>query len=223
MLIGEDRFWLQNYAETLNRLGHPVFARQISDPYQLGVLCFEWETAVAIACAELGVNPFDQPGVQATKDSTVRILSDLGGSEILQSGENNLTLKELLSSSRRGNYIAIMAFLPETSGINDQIQKLRSKIIADYGLSTTFGYGPLFLHSTGQIHKNGPDQGLFLQITQQHKNDIDIPGSNYSFGTLANAQASGNAETLVASGRPLVSLEFQIDPEEGLHKLIDSI
>ncbi|MEA2311450.1 MAG: transaldolase / glucose-6-phosphate isomerase, partial [Solirubrobacteraceae bacterium] len=142
----------------------------------------------------LGINPFDQPNVQQAKDATKRVLDE--GSPELEDG----SLDELLASLKPPRYLAIMAYLPYSDAVEQGAARLRERAIAEHGVATTFGYGPRFLHSTGQLHKGGPANGAFLQIVDEPQEDLEVPGAPYTFGTLIRAQADGDLQTLRAHG-----------------------
>ena len=129
----------------------------------------------------------------------------------------------MLKTSGAGDYLAIMAYLPDTDEVRDCVDALRRRIMARYRIATTMGYGPRFLHSTGQLHKGGPACGIFLQLTQDHEADIPIPGWDFSFGVLADAQALGDLQALDDRGRRTVSVHLGSDPAGGIKRLIDAL
>ena len=122
-----------------------------------------------------------------------------------------------------GDYLAIMAYLPDTDAIRETVNRLRQRVMAKYGIATTMGYGPRFLHSTGQLHKGGPGSGIFLQLTQDHRSDITIPGWDLSFGVLADAQALGDLQALDDLGRRTVSVHLGNDPAGGIKRIVDGL
>jgi glucose-6-phosphate isomerase len=189
--------------------GHPVILLEMSDKYDLGAEFFRWEFATAVAGAVLGIHPFNQPNVQQAKDATelhLKAFSTLP--EYLPSLEGTGLLRDLMSRAGRNSYVAIMAYLPQTPSVDAALTELRRKILERYHVATTLGYGPRFLHSTGQIHKGGPNTGLFLQLTAVSTVDVPIPDLPYTFGNVIDAQALGDREALKANGRDVASVRL---------------
>ncbi|MBI4312440.1 MAG: glucose-6-phosphate isomerase [Chloroflexi bacterium] len=186
---------------TLEAAGQPVLRLDLRDAYDLGAEFFRWEFATAIAGHILGIHPFDQPDVQRAKDATERLLMRHQSRGTLPSVEPINNLKDLLEQARPGDYLAIMAYTRQTPGLETAMAKLRLAVITRWRIATTFGYGPRFLHSTGQLHKGGPNNGLFLQITEAHAQDLPVPGESYTFGALVDAQALGDLHALQSNGR----------------------
>ena len=211
--------------EKLIAAGHPVVRLEMSDAYDLGAEFYRWEYATAIAGHILGIHPFDQPDVQGAKDRTVSVLDRYQGEGQLPVMKTDDVggLSELLAASNAGDYLAIMAYLPDSPGIADAICRLRRRAIQIYGIATTAGYGPRFLHSTGQLHKGGPNTGIFLQLTQEHAQDIEIPGWPFSFGILADAQALGDLQALRELGRRIVSIRLRGDPADAINRITDTL
>lgn len=220
---GEDRFFvflrledddnsaLDRWLEGLLAAGQPAVVLSQHDRYDLGGEFFRWEVAVAVAGAILGVNPFDQPDVQGAKDATERVLKryeNLGG---LPSPAVSGSLEGLLEQAQPGDYLAIMAYLRQTPEVEDAFQALRRRVMERRRIATTLGYGPRFLHSTGQLHKGGPNTGLFLQITCADEEDCPVPGEEYTFGRLADAQALGDLRTLQQRGRRVARVRLASD------------
>ncbi len=214
--------------KALQDAGHPALVFNIADAYDLGAEFYRWEVATAIACAVLGVNAFDQPDVQDAKDRTkikitahsqykhfdegrpiwekdgMRAFSTM---RLTGTGLEN-DLQAFLASARKGEYIAINAYLPRNPEMAAALADLRLAIGARTGCAATLGFGPRFLHSTGQLHKGGPGTGLFLQITAEPVKDLEIPGQGMSFGALERAQALGDYEALAARGRRILRLNL---------------
>jgi hypothetical protein len=182
----------------LEAAGHPL-ARL---PYagareQVGAEFFRWEMATAVAGHVLGINPFDQPNVQEAKDATASILAS---GEMEDPGVDDLGA--LLRQVVAGDYVAIMAYLDPTPETRGALQRARVAIRDRYRVATTVGFGPRFLHSTGQLHKGGPNTGVFVQVVDAGREvDVPIPGRPYSFGALIDAQALGDLRSLRARGR----------------------
>jgi glucose-6-phosphate isomerase len=174
---------------------------------ELGGLFFIFEMAVAIAGAILRIHPFDQPNVQEAKDRTTEALS--AGSVQPVRPEPPGDVARLLESVRPGQYVAIQAFLDPTGDAREKLQSARARILNRLGVATTLGFGPRYLHSTGQLHKGGPPTGVFIQLLREPKKDRRIPGAPYTFGDLIAAQAAGDLTALRARGRPVARVELE--------------
>lgn len=199
--------------------GQPVVRLELRDRYDLGAEFYRWEFATAVAGAIMGIHPFDQPDVQATKEQTDRVLSEYlrsGGLPEVRSGQS---LRQLLDSARPGDYLAIMAYLCPTSEVEAALADLRRRVMERHRLATTLGYGPRFLHSTGQLHKGGPDSGLFLQIVAEQTTQVPIPGEGYTLNVLADAQALGDLRALQALGRRVARVRLGRDVVAGVKAL----
>ena len=177
----------------------------IDDPYDLGSEFFRWEFAVAVAGAYLGINPFDQPDVQAAKDKTNEVLATGTEPELAPEG----SVEELLAQANEGDYVCVQAFV-EPSGANDErIARLVASLRDASGLVVTHGYGPRYLHSTGQLHKGGPNTGLFLQVVDDPGEELAIPGKPFGFRRLIRAQAAGDFESLKERGRRVARIHVE--------------
>ncbi|HEX6583466.1 MAG TPA: bifunctional transaldolase/phosoglucose isomerase [Thermoleophilaceae bacterium] len=188
--------------EALGRAGHPTTTgRVIGGAADLGRIFFVTEFATAVAGWALGINPFDQPNVQEAKDNTARILDE--GLPELDAG----SLDELLAGAAPPKYISIVGYVPPSDDYDAAVADLRVALRERTKCTTTFGYGPRYLHSTGQYHKGGPPNGLFIQLYQPAEEDIEIPEAGYSFEHLKNAQALGDMQTLRSHGLKVVRLE----------------
>lgn len=234
---GDDRFFVQlrlanddntqpdGLVEQLRAAGHPVAVLELGDEYDLGAEFYRWEYATAVAGHVLGIHPFDQPDVQGAKDRTVSVLEQWRQDGKLPSARSDAAaaLAQLLEASQPGDYLAVMAYLPDTAAIRETVNGLRQRVMAKYRIATTMGYGPRFLHSTGQLHKGGPGSGIFLQLTQDHRSDITIPGWDLSFGVLADAQALGDLQALDDLGRRTVSVHLDNDPAGGIQRIVDGL
>ena len=170
---------------------------RVDDPYEVAQEFFRWEFATAVAGSILGINPFDQPDVQAAKDKTNELLSRGGEPSVEPEGD----LDELLDGAREGDYVAILAFIdPAREGeLAPLVERARAT-----GRPVTVGLGPRYLHSTGQLHKGGPDTGLFVQVVDDLGEELPIPGKPFGFRTLIAAQAAGDFEALKERGRRIV-------------------
>jgi transaldolase / glucose-6-phosphate isomerase len=190
--------------EALGAAGHPTTTgRIIGGASDLGRIFFFAEFAVAVAGWTLGINPFDQPNVQEAKDNTARILKE--GLPDEQPG----SLEDLLAKASPPKYIAILGYVTPSEEYDAAAADLRVALRDRTKCATTFGYGPRYLHSTGQYHKGGPANGLFIQLYQPPGEDVEIPEAGYSFGHLKNAQALGDMQTLRAHGLEVVRIEVQ--------------
>ena len=218
-LEGDDNNTPDTAIQSLEASGHPVVRLDLSDKYDLGAEFFRWELGTAVAGGALGINPFDQPNVQAAKDMTESVLAQFARSGKLPEIVASTSLAELLTQSSSGDYLAIMAYLRQTPELDRALESLRRKIIKLHGIATTMGYGPRFLHSTGQLHKGGPGFGLFLQLTADHNRDVSIPGEKFSFGVLADAQALGDLQALRVSQRRAVRLHLDSDAAAAIEKI----
>jgi transaldolase / glucose-6-phosphate isomerase len=169
----------------------PWMALEVGSPERLGGAFFVWELATAVAGHVLGIHPFDQPDVQAAKDRTAELL-DRGGIAAEKAGD----LEALLETVRPRDYVAIQAFVSPTDRAWGVLEEARMRIRDRLRVATTLGFGPRYLHSTGQLHKGGPGTGVFVQIVDEPERDVPIPGQEYSFGTLLAAQAAGDLAAL---------------------------
>ena len=222
-LAGDDNAVTDASIDGIEASGQPVVRIDLRDRYELGAEFFRWEFATAVVGAILDVNPFDQPNVQQAKDLTARLLQDYQTSGVRPAAEAAGSPRELLSKARPGEYLAIMAYLRRTPETDQALSDLRRRVLERYHVATTLGYGPSFLHSTGQLHKGGPETGLFLQITAAHNRDVGIPGASYSFGTLVDAQASGDLQALRESGRGVARVRLATGDEVAISAMVDDI
>jgi glucose-6-phosphate isomerase len=189
---GSDRLHLSLSAGTPPE---PWAGVPLGEPEALGALVFVLEFATAVAGHVLGIHPFDQPDVQAAKDRTAEALK--GPSPAVKEGD----LDELLGSVRPGDYVGIQAFVAPSDDMWGRLQSARGRIGERLGVATTLGYGPRYLHSTGQLHKGGPPGGVFVQVLEEPREDREIPGAGYTFGRLIAAQAAGDLAALRERGR----------------------
>lgn len=211
-LEGDDNTSADAAIEGLRSSGQPVARLDMGDKHDLGAEFFRWEFATAVAGSMLGIHPFDQPDVQGAKDMTDSVLQEYRASGSLPPAprreEAGVSVTDLLSQARPGDYLAIMAYLHPTTEVDEALAHLRRVALERYNVATTLGYGPRYLHSTGQLHKGGPDTGLYLQLTADHHRDLPIPGQPYTFGTLADAQAMGDLRALQSVGRRVARLHL---------------
>ena len=202
-VYGEDRLFvgiggddLRPGLEVLEHAGHPAALLTLRDPIQLGCEFFRWEFATAVAGAVLGIQPFDQPNVQEAKDNTKRLLA---AGRVQDPGTDDPAA--LLKEVHAGDYLAIQAYVPRGPEMERRLQKVRMRLRDRYRVATTVGFGPRFLHSTGQLHKGGPNSGVFVQVVESPQEDIEIPGEPYTFATLFAAQSAGDLQSLREHGR----------------------
>ena len=211
--------------------GHPLIAIPTRGPGDLGRVFLLAELAVAAAGWGLQINPFDQPNVQQAKDATKRVLEGYEITHALPPVESahEEQLRSLLLGADEDavappDYVAIMAYLRPSSELDEAARELRAAIRERTQVTTTFGYGPRFLHSTGQFHKGGPKTGRFLQLVHDGPVDVDIPGAPYTFDTLKNAQATGDLHTLRELGLPAERVRLEgDDPVSALRALTATI
>jgi transaldolase/glucose-6-phosphate isomerase len=232
--------------EALERAGQPVVRLELADAYDLGQEFFRWEFAVAIAGAIIGINAFDQPNVQESKDVTDKLLAQYGQSgqlaephALLTTTSHHVTvvaegtqaalagragsLQEALdvffSQARPGDYIALLAYVPRTPETTAALQRIRARLRDARHAATTVGFGPRFQHSTGQLHKGGANNGLFVQFVAKDHEDAPIPDAPYTFGTLKAAQALGDFQTLERHDRRVIRLDLDGDVAAGLREV----
>jgi glucose-6-phosphate isomerase len=197
--------------------GHPVLTLELRDTLDLGAVYMAWELATAAAGAQLGVNPFDQPDVQAAKDATNRVLARLErGEEAEDQREPPEAVAAQAGALAPGDYLALLAFCPPSPAADRALAAIRAQVRARTGAATTAGYGPRFLHSTGQLHKGGPASGVFVQFLSEDPEDLPVPGKPYSFGQLKRAQALGDADALAERGRRVLRVGLGPDAAAGL-------
>jgi glucose-6-phosphate isomerase len=212
----------------LKQAGKPVVEVSMTSPLDLGAEFVRWEIATAVAGALLGINPFDEPNVQQAKDATRQLLDRFKAAGRLpimppdQSVDNGLELtltqsaRERLASNpaglmnlvQDGDYLGVLAYLGPDPELANALKRLRTRLGTLTGAATMFGYGPRYLHSTGQLHKGGPNSGVFILVTAPAKEDVPIPGEAFSFGTLELSQALGDFASLDAAGRRAVHVHL---------------
>ncbi len=236
-LAGEDDGEQDSMVEALAEAGHPVITVALRDVYDLGGEFFRWELATAVAGHILGVNPFDEPNVAESKENTQRLLDHYRRKRRLPEDEPTVeegmislyggpeggedladTLARFLHSVQPGDYIALLAYVSPTTETMDLLDAVRTCLRDELRVATTLGYGPRYLHTTGQLHQGGPPTGVFLLITADEAQEGRIPGGDYSFAVLIRAQALGDLAALRANNRRVVRLHLA-EPEGGLEEL----
>jgi transaldolase/glucose-6-phosphate isomerase len=215
--------------QALEKAGHPVIRLLLDNEYDLGGQFFLWEMATAVAGARLGINPFDQPNVEAAKILARKMVAEFTEKgklpEVSFSQPSAAALKAFTEKAQPGAYISIQAYIQPTLDSDRAFLDLRTRLRNETKLATTFGYGPRFLHSTGQLHKGDAGKGLFIQFISQTADDIVIPDEagkpawTLTFGTLKSAQALGDAQALRDGGRTVIRFDLRTDVLSGLKKL----
>jgi len=226
---GSDRLFVRVNGPKGAAASSPSVDLQMPEPEAIGAEFVRWEVATAVAGALLGINPFDEPNVQQAKDATRTLLGQFqqtgklprsaaahtidGGIEIAASDMARKYLGQtsaggILTLLRQGDYFALLAYLGPDPALEEALQALRSAVVDATGAATMFGYGPRYLHSTGQLHKGGPNTGVFALITATPREDVAIPGEAFSFGTLELAQALGDFASLDATGRRAIHVHL---------------
>jgi transaldolase/glucose-6-phosphate isomerase len=237
--------------EALERAAHPVVRIALSDRYDLGQEFFRWEMAVAVAGAIIGIDPFDQPDVEASKTKTRELTAayekagklppeaaivEGGGLELFSDEPNAASLRKAgagpsvesylrahLGRLGTGDYFAILAYLERNEAHAKTLEELRAIVRDKRRVATCLGFGPRFLHSTGQAYKGGPNSGVFLQLTCDDAADLEVPDRAYSFGVVKSAQARGDIEVLAERGRRALRVHLGKDVEAGLAALRDAV
>jgi glucose-6-phosphate isomerase len=248
-LASEHKSMVERRLKTLEAAGHPVVRIQLADKYDLGKEFFRWEVATATAGALLGINPFDQPNVQESKDNTNRLLGEYrtrgqlpvpqpevefegvkffsgfhrdsipSAAESLPAQRAEECLRAFLAEAKPGDYVAFLPYLDSASAHKASIQALRLQLRDGLRLATTVGYGPRYLHSTGQLHKGGAANGLFIIITADDKDDRPVPGEPFTFSVLKQAQALGDFEALRAKGRRVIRFHLDRRIQAGIDEI----
>jgi transaldolase/glucose-6-phosphate isomerase len=205
--------------------GHPTLALTAGGPEDLGRIFFFAEFATAVAGWVLGINPFDQPNVQEAKDNTAAVLEAYARDgrlpDVAEADDDEL--RAILGLAEPPRYVAVMAYVAPSEDFDAAVDELRTAIRRRTRATTTFGYGPRFLHSTGQFHKGGPPTGVFLQLVHEPDEDVEIPDAGYSFGTLEAAQATGDLQTLRAHELPAARVTLTGDPARALRTLTERV
>ena len=259
-MYGDDRLFIYIRLESgadavqdagvaaLEKAGKPVVRISLGSPYDLGEEFFRWEFATAVAGSILGINPFDQPDVEASKAATrklteeyertgslpregplfeeggIRLFTDARNAEELSGAvgrERSLVayLRAHLGRLRPGDYLALLAYLPMNPRHEELLQEARHAVRDRMRVATCLGFGPRFLHSTGQSYKGGPPSGVFVQVTCDDAEDLPVPGHRYTFGVVKAAQARGDFQVLAERGRRALRVHLGPDVESGLEAI----
>ncbi|MBI1851321.1 MAG: bifunctional transaldolase/phosoglucose isomerase [Planctomycetes bacterium] len=232
----------------LEKAGHPVVRISVKDPYDLGQEFFRWEIATAVAGSILGINPFDQPDVEASKVATRKLTSEYETTGSLRpetpfleaegvklfSDSANVTaltaaiakdrslagaLRAHLGRVKAGDYVGILGYVEMNAAHEDAMQGIRTRVRDKKRVATCLGFGPRFLHSTGQAYKGGPNSGVFIQVTADDAQDLPVPGAKYTFGVVKAAQARGDFDVLAERGRRALRVHLGKDVAAGLATL----
>jgi transaldolase / glucose-6-phosphate isomerase len=207
----------------LEAAGHPVVRIALRDALDLGEEFYRWEFATATAGALLGINAFDEPNVKESKDNTNRLLEGKLPASSATAAGDAAAIANHVSTARQGDYIALQAFVRETSDRTTQLQRARAHLRDVTRNATTLGYGPRFLHSTGQLHKGGPNTGVFIQLVGREGQPLAIPGEPFDFATLIAAQGLGDLQSLRDHGRRVLSVDLGDDVDAGLAAFARSV
>ncbi|HVF60554.1 MAG TPA: hypothetical protein VNJ70_12180 [Thermoanaerobaculia bacterium] len=225
-LAGAGDDFARQHIERLAEAGHPAILFEIAAGAELGAEMLRWEIAVAAAGAVLGINPFDQPDVQLAKDLARAAMASPEKQETPDGKAVSVTepgldraLAGWLEGARPGGYLALHAYLAPAPAATAALRRLQGALRDSTGLAATAGYGPRFLHSTGQLHKGGPDGGLFLQLVDRPRAELAVPEAGYGFGELLAAQAEGDRRALLQRGRSVLRVDLGADPLAGLEAL----
>ncbi|MBI5674194.1 MAG: glucose-6-phosphate isomerase [Nitrospirae bacterium] len=213
-LKGEKNGALDRTVLALAKAKHPVLQFDLRDRYDLGAEFFRWECATAIAGHLLEIHPFDQPNVQESKDNTNRVLDTFQSTGRLPeqvSRHPKEVAQDLANQLHPGTYLSVLAYTTPSRPFETAVRRLRQALMTRHRVATTFGYGPRYLHSTGQLHKGGPKTGVFLELVDRMSPDTAIPGRPFSFGTLAQAQAVGDLASLRAHDRYAIRVQLGRD------------
>ena len=227
--------------DALAAAGHPVIRIAVSDAYDLGEEFFRWEIATAVAGSLIGIDPFNQPDVEASKietrkltdefektgslpkespafeDDGIKVFGDVKSKTLVDA------LRAHFATVKAGDYFALLAYVEMNDGHRDQLQAMREQVRDTKHVATCLGFGPRFLHSTGQAYKGGPNTGVFLQITADDAQDLAVPGQKYTFGIVKAAQARGDLAVLKERGRRALRIHLGADVQAGLKKLASAV
>ncbi len=227
--LADDAGWDEAVAR-LEQAGQPVVRLALQDLYDLGRHFFIWELATAVAGHILGIQPFDQPNVESAKVLARKMVDAYQESGQLPQLDSAVptaaNLNNFIAQAKPGDYISIQAYVPPTSETDALLHQLRTQLLEQTGCATTVGYGPRFLHSTGQLHKGDAGNGLFIQLTSEPETDLPIPdtagepASGMSFGVLKLSQALGDAQALLDENRRLIRFDLGTAVNEQLQDLI---
>ena len=232
-LDGDENHNLDRLVAALEANDHPIASIDLNDKYDLGQEFFRWEVAVAAAGAVLGINPFNQPDVQLAKDLAKKAMEKKSGGKTSGAGRKNevsvmdqerfgLALSGWLNGKKKRDYVVVHAYLEPSPENTAKLQTICASLRDRLGVATTLGFGPRFLHSTGQLHKGGPNSALVLQIIDQPADNLSVPETNYTFDALIQAQAAGDFAALKQRRRRVLRVDLGSDPANGLNQLAEA-
>jgi len=232
-VTGDAAADLEAGARALEAAGHPVIRIQLDERADIGQEFFRWQVAVAAAGAMLGIHPFNQPDVQLAKDLAQQAMQKAGDGaahapppdQVIADDRDALSgaIRAWLATAHRGDYVGLQAYLAPGDAVTSALESIRGALRDRLRLATTLGYGPRFLHSTGQLHKGGPDTGLFLQVVDDPVTDLAVPETDYTFGALIRAQALGDLAALRQRGRRVLRVTLGRTVAGGLARLVDAL
>jgi transaldolase / glucose-6-phosphate isomerase len=241
---GQDRLFVEiqeagrpdasvaDHAARLEAAGFPVIRIRVREGLDVGEEFFRWETAIASAGAIVGIDPFDQPDVELAKELARQAMARPPGTPegegvvtLTPSDPGNLAIaaRQWVESCKPGDYVGVQAYLAPTPETSAALSALRQHLLEKLQVATTFGYGPRFLHSTGQLHKGGPPSGLFLQLVDTPKQDLPVPGESFTFGELIRAQSFGDYQAMKQKQRRVLRVDLGTDISGGLRRLTEAL
>lgn len=246
---GDNDAKMEAEVAALEAAGQPLIRIVLSDLYDLGQSFFQWEIATAVAGSVLGINAFNQPDVEASKIATrdltsefekngslppekpileqdgIKLFTDKENADALLNGGNTLgaVIRQHIDRIKPNDYFGLLAYIPMFSEYEEILQKIRGEILQSKQVATVLGFGPRFLHSTGQAYKGGPNSGVFLQITCDEPDDLPVPQQKYTFGVVKSAQARGDFQVLAERHRRALRVHLSKDIASGLKQLRDLI
>jgi glucose-6-phosphate isomerase/transaldolase/glucose-6-phosphate isomerase len=212
--------------DSLRAGGQPVYTVDVPGPMALGAEFLRWEVATAVAGGLIGINPFDQPNVQESKDNTKVALSrylETGDFGVATGSGDVSDIEPLLDAVTAGDYFAVLAYTEPADEIEEMLDRIRVAVRQRFGVATTSGYGPRYLHSTGQLHKGGPNTGVYLILNDERGDDLPIPGEKYGFKTLIAAQWAGDLKSLRDHGRRVARVALADDRLGTLERILETI
>jgi transaldolase/glucose-6-phosphate isomerase len=226
LLDGDDNAELESRLDELEKNGFPVIRIRLADLYDLGREIYRWEIATAVAAAVLGVHPFNQPDVELAKDLARKAMAGTPSAKVAAPADDMIApvnapkaLADFLAKAKPGDYVAIQAYLDPNEETVRVLGELRRVILLRTRLATTLGFGPRFLHSTGQYHKGGPNEGLFIQFVDEPAADLPVPETDFTFGRLIRAQSAGDAAALGKANRRVLRINLGRDAVKTLKKI----
>jgi hypothetical protein len=246
---GDNSAEIENAVSALEKAGQPVIRIVLNDLYDLGQTMFQWEIATAVAGSVIGIDAFNQPDVEASKIATreltdefekagslpaekpileqdgIKLFTDPANAEALLNGASTLgaVIRQHLDRIHPGDYFGLLAYIPMFPEYEEILQQMRVEILESKEVATVLGFGPRFLHSTGQAYKGGPNSGVFLQITCDEANDLQVPQQKYTFGIVKAAQARGDFQVLADRHRRALRVHLGKDIAKDLNHLRDLV